>query len=82
MNGLGVSYHTIVLPSVRPSGGSADPAQGTLAEQPLHKVRGHFKTYTAEAPLLGRHTGTYWWGHQVRGSREHGEVVSDYRLTS
>lgn len=77
----GVSYHTIVLPSVRSAGGSLDPAQGSLADQPLHKVRGHFKTYTADAPLLGRHTGTYWWGHQVRGSREHGEIVSDYRMT-
>lgn len=78
----GVSYHTIVLPSVRHSGGVLDPAQGTLADQPLHKVRGHFKTYTADAPLLGKHTGTYWWHHQVRGSRERGEVVSDYRMTS
>lgn len=78
----GVSYHTIVLPSVRHSGGRLDPAQGTLASQPLHKVRGHFKTYTADAPLLGKHVGTYYWHHQVRGSRDNGEVVSDYRMSS
>lgn len=78
----GVSYHTIVLPAVGRSGGRLDPAMGDPLNQPLHKVRGHFKTYTADAPLLGKHVGTYWWGHQVRGSRENGEVVSDYRMTS
>jgi hypothetical protein len=25
-------------------------------------VDGHFKTFTAEAPLFGKHVGTYWWG--------------------
>lgn len=79
----GVSYHTIVLPSVRYSKTAAvNPERGSLSDQPLHMVRGHTKTYTAEAPLLGRHVGTYWWGYQVRGSKENGEVVSDYRMTS
>lgn len=33
-----------------------------------HLVRGHFKTYTEDLPLLGRHTGTWWWNWQARGS--------------
>lgn len=74
-------YHTIQLPgmSQRPGKGS----RRTRAEEAImarHRVRGHFKTYTAEAPLMGKHVGTYWWGWQVRGSRKHGEVISDYEF--
>lgn len=47
----------------------------------LHICRGHFKTFTPEAPLLGRATGTFWWAPQVRGSREKGEVEKDYRVS-
>jgi hypothetical protein len=77
----GVSYHTIVLPSIRQKAdGSSEPVEP--GSQPLHKVRGHFKTYTADAPLLGKHTGTYYWHYQVRGNRDNGEIVSDYRMIS
>jgi hypothetical protein len=47
---------------------------------PLHMVRGHFKTYTEDNPLLGKHVGTYWWSHHARGDLESGVVVSDYRV--
>lgn len=46
----------------------------------LHICRSHFKTFTADAPLLGRHTGVYWWDSQVRGSRSVGVVIKDYRV--
>jgi hypothetical protein len=46
----------------------------------LHICRGHFKTFTEDAPLLGRHTGTYWWAPQVRGAKEVGVVAKDYRV--
>jgi hypothetical protein len=46
----------------------------------LHICRGHFKTFTPDAPLLGRHVGTYWWDPQVRGAQEHGTVLKDYRV--
>lgn len=46
----------------------------------LHICRGHFKTFTLDAPLLGRHTGTYWWAPQVRGSKGAGVVLKDYRV--
>lgn len=48
----------------------------------LHIVRGHFKTYTAERPLLGKHTGTYWWSANVRGSADAGVVVKNYEVES
>jgi hypothetical protein len=76
-------YHTIVLPGMSAARGHAkgrrdrDRDAITMA---AHRVRGHFKTYTAEAPLLGKHVGTYWWGWNVRGSKQRGEVVSDYKV--
>lgn len=33
----------------------------------IHLVRGHFKHYTEDAPLFGKHTGLYWWQPHVRG---------------
>lgn len=74
-------FHTIKLPGMthRPGKGGRRSARDE-AVMAQHRVRGHFKTYTAEAPLLGKHVGTYWWGWQVRGSSARGEVVSDYSL--
>lgn len=46
----------------------------------LHLCRGHFKTFTLDAPLFGRHAGTYWWDPQVRGSMDQGLVLKDYRV--
>jgi hypothetical protein len=37
-----------------------------------HLSRGHFKTFTEDAPLLGKPVGTYWWGWQVRGQEGQG----------
>lgn len=72
-----VRYRTIVLPG----GGSEPDGRGGHRATAIHRVRGHFKTYTAERPLMGRGVGTYWWGWQVRGSAALGAVESDYRLT-
>lgn len=46
----------------------------------LHICRGNFATYTDDAPLFGKHTGTYWRPMHVRGSKQHGEVKKDYRV--
>ena len=32
--------------------------------------RGHFKTYTEEKPLFGRHAGTWWWSPIFDTSRK------------
>lgn len=71
-----VEYRTIHLPRQRGQGGHS----GATGTAKLHTARGHFKTYTAEAPLMGKHVGTYYWGWQVRGNRENGEVVSSYKV--
>ena len=51
------------------------------AERALHLCRGHFKTYTEDAPLLGKHTGTFWWQPSVRGKKENGTITKDYAIT-
>lgn len=48
----------------------------------LHLCRGHVKTFTPEKPLFGRISGRYFWQPQMRGSKENGEVVKDYRLVT
>jgi hypothetical protein len=72
-------YKTIQLPGTRGEGGARTRAENMDA-MALHRVRGHFKTFTADAPLMGQHVGTYWWGWQVRGKKENGIVVSDYKV--
>lgn len=74
-------YHTLRITSgkriVYDGPGSTDPAM--LKAQ--HLCRGHFKTYTDDAPLFGKFTGRYWWPPHVRGSLEVGLVEKDYEVT-
>lgn len=55
--------------------------KGTDIQLALHRCRGHFKTYTSAAPLLGRHVGTYFWEEQVRGHGRHA-IRKEYRPTT
>lgn len=73
-------YRTITIPGQQARtghGGRIALGDGATA---LHLVRGHFKTYTPERPLLGRHVGRWYWQMQARGKAEHGQVVKDYRV--
>lgn len=72
----GVSYHVIKLPGKNGNGGGG----ALTGTQRQHTARGHFKTYTADAPLMGRHVGTYYWGWQVRGNKKNGEIISSYAV--
>lgn len=72
-----LDYHTIILTGSKSGGDGAGEHQGAM---PQHKVRGHFKTFTADRPLMGRHVGTYWWGWNVRGSKKNGITVTDYKV--
>ncbi|WP_280491782.1 hypothetical protein [Nocardia asiatica] len=76
-----LSHHLIRLPGTAQPRGLAQAREAAGAALPLHVVRGHFKTYTAEAPLLGKHVGTYWWHPTVRGLRENGQVQTTYQVS-
>jgi len=47
----------------------------------LHICRGHFANYTEDKPLFGHTVGMVWKPQHVRGSKEHGQVVKDYKLS-
>ncbi len=72
-------FSRIVLPSQR---NSTTTGHGGKVASAQHLVRGHFKTYTAEAPLMGRHVGTYWWGWHARGDEANGKVHPTYEVAS
>jgi len=46
----------------------------------LHFCRGHFKMYTKDKPLFGKHVGLYWWQPHVRGDAGKGFVEKDYNV--
>ena len=71
--------------SITPMGGgrardTAERGSDDAVSRRLHIARGHFKHFTKDAPLFGRHVGTYWWNSQVRGDIEAGAVVKDYAI--
>ncbi len=46
----------------------------------MHWCRGHFRTYTDDAPLFGKVTGTFWIDSHVRGDRTSGKVDKGYEV--
>ncbi len=57
-----------------------DNLQSAMARG-LHIVRGHFSTYTENAPLFGRITGTFWIPAHVRGAASERAISSEYRVS-
>jgi len=43
-------------------------------------VRTHFKKYTADAPLFGKHVGRYVCGMHAAGGAQQDVVVKDYDI--
>lgn len=73
-------FHTLrIRPGSQRSTRLGD-TQPSGVKNSLHIARGHFKTYTADAPLFGQHVGTYWWEAQVRGSKAAGTITKDYEV--
>ncbi len=72
-------YHTLMI---RPTNRKVSLGSGgeSTRNTRIHFCRGHFKEYTAEAPLFGRFTGLYWWQPHVRGDKKQGVVMKDYQL--
>jgi hypothetical protein len=70
-------YKTLVIRPMSGKSAEAKPYQGLMR---YHIVHGHFRTYTAEAPLFGRLTGTFYVPNFVRGEKSNGEVVKNYKV--
>ena len=56
-----------------------DSSNNTGEHVAIHLVRGHFKTYTKDKPLLGRAVGTFWWQPHVAGKAPR-IVYKDYEV--
>lgn len=68
---------TVTVPTTK---GGYSEKTAPLFHNRVHLCRGHFKMYTQEHPLFGRHTGRYWWQPQVRGENKAGIIMKDYTL--
>lgn len=67
-----INLHAVSVPS--------DSSGGSSRTSRMHFVRGHFKTYTEDSKLMGKHTGTYYWGHHARGDQKAGAVDQVYEV--
>lgn len=74
------SYHVLKIKPIGSKSESSDKPTAAVGLNRQHIARGHFKTYTDEAPLFGKFTGTYWWESHVRGKADKGEVKKDYEV--
>ena len=74
-------YHVLEISAMRRVLDNEGRARTNGLGSALHICRGHFKTFTAEAPLFGKHVGRYFWHDVARGSPERGAVTTDYTVT-
>lgn len=75
-----VRYEVLDIDPMRKTLESEGGASTNGLKKALHICRGHFATYTDDAPLFGRVVGTFWKPQHVRGSAAAGAVVKDYNV--
>jgi hypothetical protein len=73
------SFHTLV---VKPTTKKQKSIPKNLWHNRIHMCRGHFKIYTKEKPLMGKHVGRYWWQPLMRGKDTNGVVEKEYIIES
>lgn len=72
------TYKVLEINPFRQAARAANGGEEPGIKKALHICRGHFKTYTPEKPLLGRHTGTFWFPQHIKGNPDQGTVTKDY----
>lgn len=75
-----VRYHVLDIDPMKKTLESEGRASEYGLKKALHICRGHFATYTEDAPLFGNYVGTVWKPQHVRGSASAGAVVKDYNV--
>lgn len=75
-----VRYHILDIDPMRKVLRDEGGVEAHGFKKALHICRGHFATYTDNAPLFGRLTGTFWKPQHVRGTARNGMVVKDYNV--
>lgn len=77
---VGVTYKTLVIDGMKEALRTEGGVEKNGLAKALHICRGHFVTYTEDAPLFGKVAGTFWRPMHTRGSRKRGEVEKDYKI--
>lgn len=77
-----IRYHILDIDPLRKLFEQYKTNKKTDLRNAFHLCRGHFKTFTKDAPLFGKYTGTFWWDQQARGSQKAGIVLKDYRVSA
>jgi hypothetical protein len=72
------SYHVLTIKTQNQSITNGHTHNEPLSHNRVHFCRGHFKQYTPDNPLFGKHTGLYWWEPSLRGQNKDGFVDKDY----
>jgi len=75
-----VKEYTLEIPQVKTVYEDIEVVPGSGIKKAFHLCRGHFKTYTKEKPLMGKHQGTFWWDMHLKGSSEYGIIDKDYKI--
>jgi len=73
-------FHTLQITPMRKVLEREGQSESLGLKKALHICRGHFKTFTPDRKLFGRHIGTYWWDAHVRGTTEQGIALKDYQV--
>ena len=73
-------YYTLDIDPMKSVLKSEGGSEQTGLRRALHICRGHFATYTGEAPLFGKVTGTFWKSMHLRGDASIGKIDKDYRV--
>lgn len=75
-------YHVLEITPIKRLIDKLRQGEASDLRRALHICRGHFKTFTQDAPLFGKYTGKFWWPSQVKGSQDRGLSLKDYRVTA
>lgn len=74
------TYRVLDIKPVQSAARSKSASEGSESQRAMHVVRGHMKHYTADRPLFGKLTGSYWWHMHRAGSMEAGVADKSYRV--
>jgi hypothetical protein len=77
-----VVYKWLSVGGIKKQADQDRTASGNKRQTRLHMVRSHWATYTADAPLFGKYTGTFFKPSFVKGSATIGQVVKGYSVTT
>jgi hypothetical protein len=75
-----ITYKTLEIEPLKAALRTEGDSKRMGLQRALHICRGHWASYSQDAPLFGKYSGTFWKPQHVRGASEHGEVIKDYTL--